>query len=157
MDYYEILGVKNTDDQETIRKCFRKKALEHHPDRNPGNAESEKKFKQVAEAYETLSDKMRREMYDLRNRRPQAPGKAPEPYVPPKNQTVPKEKRVHRHVGNNIYHFDPGRVDLWEQQKIYAKEAEAEKARLEAEGQKAITREGGPVYGRLLNPAPWEE
>jgi len=63
-DYYEILDVPKTATQEEIKKGYRKKALQYHPDRNPGDAQAEKKFKEISEAYEVLSDPKRREMYD---------------------------------------------------------------------------------------------
>lgn len=55
-DPYAALGVTRNATEEEIRQAFRKLALKYHPDRNPGNAEAEGKFKEVAEAYEILSD-----------------------------------------------------------------------------------------------------
>ncbi|MCB1114242.1 MAG: molecular chaperone DnaJ [Chlamydiia bacterium] len=63
-DYYEILEVPKTASQEDIKKAYRKKALLYHPDRNQGNPEAEKKFKDVSEAYEVLSDEQKRAAYD---------------------------------------------------------------------------------------------
>ncbi|MFR8441973.1 MAG: DnaJ domain-containing protein, partial [Campylobacter sp.] len=63
-DYYEILGVARDADAETIKKAFRKLALEFHPDRNQGDKESEEKFKKINEAYQILSDDQKRRMYD---------------------------------------------------------------------------------------------
>jgi len=65
IDYYEILGVARTADQETIKKAYRRLALEYHPDRNPNNPEAEEKFKLINEAYEVLSDPQKRREYDL--------------------------------------------------------------------------------------------
>ena len=64
-DYYEVLGVgKNATDEE-LKKAYRKLAKQYHPDANPDNKEeAEKKFKEVNEAYEVLSDKQKRQMYD---------------------------------------------------------------------------------------------
>ncbi|KXS09380.1 DnaJ-domain-containing protein [Gonapodya prolifera JEL478] len=64
-DYYKLLGVSKTADDDEIKKAYRKAALKHHPDRNPNNkAEAETKFKAVSEAYEVLSDKQKRTIYD---------------------------------------------------------------------------------------------
>ena len=64
-DLYAILGVPKTATQEEIKKAYRKVALKHHPDRNQGSKASEEKFKEAAEAYETLSDETKRRTYDL--------------------------------------------------------------------------------------------
>ncbi|KAM7247561.1 hypothetical protein CapIbe_001514 [Capra ibex] len=67
--YYEILDVPRSASADDIKKAYRKKALQWHPDKNPDNKEfAEKKFKEVAEAYEVLSDKRKREIYDLYGR-----------------------------------------------------------------------------------------
>lgn len=63
-DYYEILGLEKTCSDEEIKKAYRKLAMEFHPDRNPDNKEAEEKFKEIAEAYETLSDSGKRQQYD---------------------------------------------------------------------------------------------
>jgi len=63
-DYYKILGVDKSASQDDIKKAFRKLAHEHHPDKNKGNAEAEKKFKEASEAYATLSDAGKRANYD---------------------------------------------------------------------------------------------
>ena len=55
-DYYELLCLARDADGETIKKAYRKLALEHHPDRNNGSKESEARFKEVTEAYEVLRD-----------------------------------------------------------------------------------------------------
>lgn len=64
-DYYEILGVPRNAAQDDIKRAYRKQALKWHPDKNPDNKEyAERKFKDIAEAYEVLSDKQKREAYD---------------------------------------------------------------------------------------------
>ena len=55
-DYYEILAVEKTADADTIKKAYRKLALQYHPDRNGGDREAEDKFKEATEAYEVLRD-----------------------------------------------------------------------------------------------------
>ena len=63
-DYYEVLGVSKTANEQEIKKAYREKALQYHPDRNPNNAEAEEKFKEAAEAYEVLSNANKRAQYD---------------------------------------------------------------------------------------------
>lgn len=63
-DYYEILGVDRNTDPETIKKAYRKLAMQYHPDRNPGDSVSEEKFKEAAEAYEVLSSPDKKAQYD---------------------------------------------------------------------------------------------
>jgi curved DNA-binding protein len=63
-DYYKILGVSKSADQDEIKKAFRKLARLHHPDANKGDKASEEKFKEINEAYEVLSDPEKRKMYD---------------------------------------------------------------------------------------------
>lgn len=69
-DYYEILGVSRDADEEEIKKAYRKKAFQYHPDRNQGNREAEEMFKKVGEAYSVLSDPQKRAAYDRGEREP---------------------------------------------------------------------------------------
>lgn len=63
-DYYEVLGVAKDADAQTIKKAYRQKAIQYHPDKNPGDKEAEEKFKEAAEAYEVLSNPEKRQRYD---------------------------------------------------------------------------------------------
>lgn len=63
-DYYQILGVGKTASDEELKKNYRKIAMQCHPDKNPGDKQAEEKFKEAAEAYEVLSDRQKREIYD---------------------------------------------------------------------------------------------
>lgn len=64
IDYYELLGVARDVDAAELKRAFRKKAMQYHPDRNPGDAEAEAKFKELNEAYEVLKDPDKRAAYD---------------------------------------------------------------------------------------------
>ncbi|MEZ0391147.1 MAG: molecular chaperone DnaJ [Pseudobdellovibrionaceae bacterium] len=63
-DFYEVLGVERSADQDTIKKAYRKLAMQFHPDKNPGNKEAEDRFKEAASAYEVLGDPDKRAKYD---------------------------------------------------------------------------------------------
>lgn len=63
-DYYEVLGVEKTASVEEIKKAYRKKAIQYHPDKNPGDKQAEENFKEAAEAYDVLSDPQKRQRYD---------------------------------------------------------------------------------------------
>ncbi|MCF0178487.1 MAG: molecular chaperone DnaJ [Bacteroidales bacterium] len=63
-DYYEVLGVERSASEEEIKKAYRKKAIQYHPDKNPGDKEAEEKFKEAAEAYDVLSNPDKKARYD---------------------------------------------------------------------------------------------
>jgi molecular chaperone DnaJ len=63
-DYYEVLGIDREAASEEIKKAYRQMALKYHPDRNPGNKESEERFKEAAEAYSVLADPEKKSVYD---------------------------------------------------------------------------------------------
>jgi molecular chaperone DnaJ len=63
-DFYEVLGVAKDANKDDIKKSYRKLAMQYHPDKNPGDAAAEEKFKEAAEAYEVLSDEQKRAQYD---------------------------------------------------------------------------------------------
>lgn len=63
-DYYALLGVSRSATDEEIKKAYRKLAIQYHPDRNPDDKKSEEKFKEITEAYETLGDAKKRDIYD---------------------------------------------------------------------------------------------
>ncbi|MCL1979550.1 MAG: J domain-containing protein [Proteobacteria bacterium] len=64
MEYYQILGVAKTATADEIKKAYRKLAVKYHPDKNPGDAKAEEKFKEISEAYAVLSDPEKRQQYD---------------------------------------------------------------------------------------------
>jgi len=64
-DYYDVLGVDKEADESALKKAYRKLAIKYHPDKNPDNTDAEEKFKEVAEAYDVLSNKEKRQNYDM--------------------------------------------------------------------------------------------
>ncbi|MEO5935799.1 MAG: DnaJ domain-containing protein, partial [Terriglobales bacterium] len=63
-DYYEVLGVSRSATEPELKAAYRKLAMQHHPDRNPGDASAEERFKEASEAYGVLSDADKRAAYD---------------------------------------------------------------------------------------------
>jgi len=63
-DYYKILGIERNASADEIKRAYRKLAMQHHPDRNPGNKRAEERFKEINEAYQVLSDAQKRARYD---------------------------------------------------------------------------------------------
>ncbi len=63
-DYYKVLGVERDADADAIKKAFRRLARQHHPDVNKGDKNAEERFKELNNAYETLSDPAKRKLYD---------------------------------------------------------------------------------------------
>ncbi|NCV21735.1 MAG: J domain-containing protein, partial [Chloroflexi bacterium] len=63
-DYYKVLGVPRTASERDIKSAYRKLARQYHPDVNPGNAQAEERFKEIAEAHDVLSDPEKRRRFD---------------------------------------------------------------------------------------------
>src|SRR5262245_46096583 len=63
-DLYDVLGCSRNDDEATLKKAFRKKSMEHHPDRNPGDPDAARRFALVMRAWKTLGDEKARKQYD---------------------------------------------------------------------------------------------
>jgi curved DNA-binding protein CbpA len=92
MDFYAVLGIPRDADEETIRSAYRILVRRYHPDRGSGS--SPEKFRQVVEAYETLSERERRRAYDLSLSRTEPVITPPaEPFIPPVEPLIPPRLR----------------------------------------------------------------
>lgn len=98
MDYYSILEVSRDATGEEIKKSYRRLSKKYHPDANPGNAEAEKRFKDISEAYAVLGDQKKRQEYDEKNL----------------SETKKTEKNGHgtvkKKTGASYTGFDPGNL-----------------------------------------------
>ena len=63
-DFYDVLGVSKEVDSNSLKSAYRRLAMKYHPDKNPGDSEAEKKFKEISEAYEVLSNPEKKAAYD---------------------------------------------------------------------------------------------
>jgi DnaJ-class molecular chaperone len=122
MNFYEILGIPHTSSQEEIRKAYRQKAMEYHPDRNPGNPNAAKHFIEIQDAYESLSNPAYKPTVHKPAPRPRNPNNwikdAPPPthdiwgnpingHVEPKRRERPKPSPK-----TQVQKYEP-EVDLW--------------------------------------------
>lgn len=98
MDFYNLLGVQINATEEEIKKAYRKKAMDNHPDRNPGDKDAEKRFKEIQQAYENLVDPNKRARYNAQ--------KPP----PPQRSTTKVQPRRKEFT---FYDAAPPTVDLW--------------------------------------------
>jgi len=111
IDYYALLGVPKTAGEAEIKSAYRKLAMKHHPDRNPGNKTSEAKFKEINEAYEVLSDSQKRRMYDEFGRE----GPGGQGYRPPPPGGGYRQQRPQQPGGGFQYHSQGGQGGGFEQ------------------------------------------
>ncbi|XP_032313910.1 dnaJ homolog subfamily B member 8 [Camelus ferus] len=113
-NHYEVLGVQAGASPEDIRKAYRRLALRWHPDKNPGNKEeAERRFKQVSEAYEVLSDGRRRSAYDRAGRDSRRAGGASSPHGGPfgSGYTFRNPEDIFREFFGGL---DPFSFDFWD-------------------------------------------
>ena len=102
-NYYEILGVPKTATADEIKKAYRTLAFKYHPDRNPGDAAAEEKFKQISAAYDVLSDESKRRNYDLG-------GYSDNAYSYANNQSQQQYQRQYQYTYQNPFGDD----NFWE-------------------------------------------
>ncbi|KAB1264531.1 DnaJ-like protein subfamily B member 8 [Camelus dromedarius] len=113
-NHYEVLGLQAGASPEDIRKAYRRLALRWHPDKNPGNKEeAERRFKQVSEAYEVLSDCRRRSAYDRAGRDSRRAGGASSPHGGPfgSGYTFRNPEDIFREFFGGL---DPFSFDFWD-------------------------------------------
>lgn len=111
MSLYEVLGVTQQATTDDIKKAYRKLALKHHPDRNPGDESACEKFKEVQNAYDILSDPNQRARHDMPGMRTPTP--PPRPKKPEKKKD-PKDVAWENRKHGFTYADAPGpKVDLW--------------------------------------------
>ena len=102
IDYYNVLGISKNATTDEVKKAYRKLARKHHPDLNPNNKEAEKKFQQINEANEVLSDPLKREKYDKYGK----DWKHGEEFE--RAQRAQQSQRQYQGQGSQSYHFGQG-------------------------------------------------
>lgn len=106
MNPYQVLGVSQTDDEDIIKKAYRKAAKECHPDTHPGDKRAEERFKEIGEAYRILSDKQKRKEYDARaaqRERESATGR----YSAQQAEGAPEDRFIREISKRNLNDFFP--------------------------------------------------
>ena len=112
MNPYQVLGVSQTADEDTIKKAYRKAAKECHPDTHPGDKRAEERFKEIGEAYRILSDKQKREEYNARaaqkEQKSEGTALGQEGTVLGRAERIPEEERLIREIlKRNLNDFFP--------------------------------------------------
>jgi DnaJ-class molecular chaperone len=150
-DYYQILGIDKAATAKEIKRAYRKLALKHHPDKNPDDERAEERFKLILEAYQTLSHKFKRQVYDLHYRDRMDSGYPPFPEEAdgrsrPREQPAPEDKTIGR--------FSRRRFVLHQfHQYIKARESPRPQSPVSRQRLKC-SRCGGRGLGWLIFPCP---